>query len=167
LPRIAFAAFDRKGNLYVDGTHQYLGDFVTSFGVANGGCTAKHISWLQTLYNMSTPGSVQVDTSGRVGFVDQLSQSVVTFNPAIFGDLPYPYSIATLLGSHNVVSTALLPSGKELYSADAKHPISYEYEYPAGSKPTDPIVVGGTPIGVAVTPVEQPGTYIGPRNERK
>jgi len=149
--RVTFAAFDKTGNLYIDGLN---GSAQTSIGVIAGGCKATSITNLAQVYTVGFPGGVQVDKTGRIVICDPVREQVDTFNPPVEGQLGTPIS-ATLNGSRSPLGIALLASDKDVYTADsAGAGVSNEYAYTVSGKPKNTIAVGGQPVGVAVTPVQ-------------
>lgn len=148
--RVMFAAFDKKGVLYVDGMNS---GYQTSFGLVTGGCNATTITNLEYVYTVSFPGGIQIDKAGRIAFCDPYNYVVDTFDPPVndaFGD---PASTTPLTGSIFPLGIAILASGTNLYAADSgSSGLAEEYKYTAGGDAENTIAVGGQPIGIAVTP---------------
>jgi hypothetical protein len=151
--QIMFAAFDAKGDLYIDGLD---GGYATSFGLVTGGCAATSIASISpsAVYTLSFPGGIQIDKHGRIGFTDSYRRDEVTFNPPLNGAFTRPTSVIVLTGTVSPLGYALLASGKDIYVADpGGSGIAAEYPYPRGDgSALSTIAVGGQPIGVAVTP---------------
>jgi hypothetical protein len=148
-PRITFAAFDKSGDLYIDGT---IDRIATAFGIVSGGCKAASITNIEPTYTTGFPGSLQVDNAGHIAVTDGVRYQVETFDPPADGELGGPVSLTALTNSTNDVSSALLASGKDLYAVDSGTGLSSEYAYGSAGNALDTFAVGGQPIGVAVTP---------------
>ncbi|MBD5655163.1 MAG: hypothetical protein IAI50_08260 [Candidatus Eremiobacteraeota bacterium] len=148
-PRITFAAFDKSGNLYIDGT---IDRIITAFGIVSGGCKATSITNIAVTYTIGFPGSLQVDNAGRIAVTDGVRYQVETFDPPTDGELGAPTSLTALKNSKNDVSSALLASGKDLYGVDSGTGRASEFAYGSDGAALDSIAGGGQPIGVAVTP---------------
>jgi DNA-binding beta-propeller fold protein YncE len=146
-----FAAFDAKGNLYVDFSPK--GDSCPCLGeianATNGGTTLA----LLTTSNSIHPGGIQVTTTGQIAIFDQGSNTVYTYNAPSGGSLGSPVAHAHLAGSLDAPAEFAFTSDmKNLYVANNSDNNSvYEFAYPAGGKVSS-ISVGGLPFGVALFP---------------
>jgi hypothetical protein len=148
--RVMFAAFDKRGDLYIDGLN---GGYQTSFGLVSGGCGATSITSITPVYTVGFPGGIQIDKAGRIAFADPSRQQVATFDPPVNDTFGAPVTTTPLTGAISPLGFALLASGKALYVADSGGPgLAEEYQYTAGGSAINTIAVGGQPIGVAVTP---------------
>jgi hypothetical protein len=148
--QVMFATFNDKGDLYIDGLNS---GYQTSFGLVTGGCQATSITYLNYIYTVAFPGGIQIDTEGRIGFVDPVREQVDTFTPPAGGSFGDPVALTPLTGATTPLGYALLASGRDLYVADSGGSGSAEeYKYTGIGSATNTIAVGGQPIGVAVTP---------------
>jgi hypothetical protein len=148
--RIMFAAYDKSGDLYIDGLNS---GYQTTFGLVEGGCGATSITYLNSVYTVGFPGGIQIDKAGRIAFADPVRQQVVTFDPPVNDAFGEPVTTTPLTGAISPLGFALLASGSDLYVADSGGPgLAEEYPYTAGGSAINTIAVGGQPIGVAVTP---------------
>ena len=148
--QVMFAAFDKRGDLYIDGLNS---GYQTSFGLVIGGCEATNITSITPVYTVGFPGGIQIDKAGRIGFADPVRQQIATFDPPVNDTFGAPASTTPLTGAISPLGFALLASGTSLYVADSGGSgLAEEYRYTAGGSPINTIAAGGQPIGVAVTP---------------
>jgi hypothetical protein len=150
--RPTFAGFDKTGNLYIDAVEAPI----QNDGLIAGGCKAQSIQFITGPYTVGFPGSVQVDKAGRIAITDPVRDQIETFDPPVNGNLGNPVTVTPLNGLNSAISSALLASGKSAYVADTQSAAAYEFAYTPGGAPKNTIAVGGQPVGVAVTPAEQP-----------
>jgi len=131
--RIYFDAFDKSGNLYVDGTDS-SGHFVV--GEVIGECGATTISPLSIRNKIGSPGGVAVLTNGDIALGDQAGPNVTsivyTYRPPAHGSLGAPTKTTTLNAVYDGVDFAFNPSDHSLWIADAEAEDFAEYTYPAG-----------------------------------
>jgi hypothetical protein len=149
-----FGAFDAKGNFYFDGFNE--NDVATVFEVV-GGVNGKSITVLSTANTLEFPGGVQVTPKGDIAVDDQEGPAIYTYAAPKSGKLGSPIDTTTLTGSSDPVSYAFTKTATDLYTADAGNAASYQFKYPAGGSPTQTISIPGSePIGIAITPFENP-----------
>ena len=147
-----FAAFDKSGNVYVDG-HDNNGN--TIVGEVTGGCSATTISTLSTGNAISFPGGIQVLSNGDVAIDDQLGAAVYTYAPASGGSLGSPVATTSLSGASDPVNFAIKAEDHNLWTADAGLLNANKYGYPAGGSPSKTFTNNfQLPIGVAVNPAQ-------------
>jgi hypothetical protein len=148
--QVMFAAFDKRGDLYIDGLNS---GYQTTFGLVSGGCGATGITYITSVYTVAFPGGVQIDKAGRIGFADPVREQIATFNPPVDDTFGVPVTTTPLTGAISPEGFALLASGSDVYVADSGGSgLAEEYPYTAGGSAINTIAVGGQPIGVAVTP---------------
>ncbi len=151
--RIYFAAFDRRGNLYVDGTDA-AGHFVA--GRVTGECRATSIVPLSIRNTISSPGGVAVLRNGDIALGDQSDPNVTaivyTYKPPSRGSLGAPTATTTLKAAYDVVDFAFEPSDRSLWVADAEAEDFAKYVYPAGGLPLTAYPNFEQPAGVAAYP---------------
>ncbi len=143
------AAFDHNGNFYFDGANS---TFSSVFGEISGGCKATKARLLTTTNTVKFAQGIQIDKRGRVAVVDTSSALIDTYEPPKKGSFGSPVSTTLLTGSSNPVTIAFLSSGCAFYVTDGTDDVVNEYKYPAGGAATNTISVGGTALGVSVTP---------------
>jgi len=152
--RVYFCAFDKSGNLYVDGENS-SGDFQVGeiAKVTKGGT-----KWTTLTIGNSIefPGGVQVTTKGLIAIDDQEAATVYSYNPPKKGSLGSPVDTTAITGSSDAVTFAFTSTNTDLWTADASNANSAEYAYPKGGSAITTISVGGEPIGAAVVPAEIP-----------
>jgi len=150
--RIAFDAFDKSGNLYVDGQSTPTGGTFVAGKIA-GGCKAKSIAVLSTSNTIGFPGGIQISSAGNVLIDDQGAGTVYTYGP----NLGTPKATTVLTGSNDAVSIALTKSGGDVWTADLSG-FAGEWKYPAGGAIVKQIALpsGAQPLGIALNPNAQP-----------
>jgi hypothetical protein len=123
-------AFDRAGNLYLDG-QDGPNDFI---GEIKGGCKATKVELLKTNNTLGQLQGIQVDKAGRIAILPLFSGIIYTYNPPKHGSLGNPVSTTTLGTAGGGFSFAFLASGRNLYAGigDSSSSGAYEYDYPAG-----------------------------------
>ncbi|HEY6325241.1 MAG TPA: hypothetical protein VIW73_01820 [Candidatus Cybelea sp.] len=153
------AAFDHKGNLYVDGYN-----LATKAAVAakiDGGCKAKRATTLAINNTIAYPISIRVDKSGRIAILDAPEYKAVidTYNPPTGGSLGTPVSTTTLSVPTYAGDFTFRASGGHVWVDFQSLGPSYgsaasEYAYPSGSAPGRTVMgdPSSAPGGVAVTP---------------
>jgi hypothetical protein len=152
--RVYFLAFDKTGNLYVDGSNSSGGVEVGE--IANATKGGKKLVTLTYKNTIEFPGGVEVTTGGKIAIDDQLSFDVYSYNPPKKGSLGSPVATTPLTGSGDPVTFAFTQTNKDLWTADASLADANEFAYPKGGSSIKSIAVGGQPIGVAVVPAEIP-----------
>ena len=155
ISQASFAAFDAKGNLYVDfiptgSGCPCLGEIANA---TNGGTTLA----LLTTSNSIHPGGIQVTTTGQIAIFDLGSNTVYTYHAPSDGSLGSPVAHTRLGGSLDAPAEFAFTSDmKNLYVANNSDNNSvYEFAYPAGGE-VGSISVGGNPFGVALFPKQYP-----------
>lgn len=150
--RVFFDAFDRVGNLYVDGTDA-SGHFVV--GEVIGGCGATSIAPLSIRNKIGSPGGVAVLTNGDIALGDQtgcnVTSIVYAYKPPSGGSLGSPVKTTTLKAVYDGVAFAFKPFDHTLWIADAGAGDFVEFTYPAGAGITA-YPNFEQPAGVAVYP---------------
>lgn len=165
---LVYAAFDRKGNLYVDGSNSSTNAAV--FGKIDGGCDAQKAKALTTTNTIAYAGSIKIDKAGRIAILAAVgtypyTTVIDTYGPPTKGSLGSPVSTTPLPGTTSSYSGtfAFRTSGLSLWAGREGLGSSYaagasEFAYPAGGTPEKTIM--GTPesftYGVAVTPALVP-----------
>jgi hypothetical protein len=160
LPYGAFAAFDAEGNLYVDG---YNADFSAPvIGKINGGCNAKNFKILTTSNTLDGGAfSVHVSNHDRVSimygggsgeFIDTYKQPIDDSLGAPVLSTPVelnrpPLAVAFTFSSLANVFYCAEQGGGGLLT---------KYDFPKGIAPENTVVVGNSPMDVAVTPRLEP-----------
>jgi NHL repeat len=153
LARVYFDAFDKAGNLYVDGTGAD-GRFVV--GEVTGECAAKSIARLSIRNNIVSPGGVAVLENGAIALGDQANRngtpSVYTYEPPSGGSLGSPTKTTMLKAAYDAVDFAFDRVDRNLWIADAGADDFAKYLYPAGGLPTGAYANFEQPAGVAAYP---------------
>ncbi len=146
------AAFDHKGNLYVQGGQSGSNQF-SVIGEITGGCKATSIQVLTTSNPLGGPGGIKVDKRGRIAIGDQKAAAIYAYNPPASGSLGKPVTTTPLSATPSLQNFAFLASGRDLYTADFYNTVA-KYAYPAGGAPKSSFLAfsQATISGVAVTP---------------
>jgi hypothetical protein len=151
--RVYFDAFDKAGNLFVDGTDAG-GRYVV--GKVTGECRARSIVPLSIRTKIALPGGVAVLSNGDVALGDQADTNVTsivyTYKPPSGGSLGSPTKITTLKAVYDAVTFAFTQSDRSLWIADAGAGDFAKYRYPAGGEPLTAFANFEQPAGVAVYP---------------
>lgn len=144
-----YAAFDDKGNLYIDGNDASNNQVV---GEIAGGCDATSMILLTTGNTIGLAAGVQVNQKGRIAILDASSSAAIyTYLPPQNGSLGNPVSTTPLTSSPSALAFTFLASGRSIWVADANGRAS-NYDYPNGGGSEQTIIGSGYPSGIAVTP---------------
>jgi hypothetical protein len=163
--KVLFDAFDRKGNLYIDGTNA-SGAFVA--GEIAGGVNGKAITILTTGNTIGYPGGIEVSMKGDIAIDDQENRAIFTYNAPAQGSFGMPTATTTLTGAGDPINFVFVRSNKAIWVSDpagaGASPASGpppkalvssadKYPYPAGGGSTRDILFshGSQPTGVVVT----------------
>jgi len=141
-----FCAYDARGNLYLDAVRYNALTSVVE--IARGARTAKNLK----IRNIRSPGGLTVDSKGELLILDQYPAKIYRYalpSLALKGTVE-------LTGAEDAVTFALVRSDMAIYDADSQSASAGRYAFPSGGGPTQEIMVGGLPIGVAVTPWSPP-----------
>jgi len=151
-----FCAFDKDGNLFIDGRNS-SGDIVVGEipGAAKGKQT---LDVLTTNNSIEFPGGIAVNAKNQILIDDQEGFAVYTYNQPKKGSLGTPVDTTDLNGVGDPVTIALMCVDKDVWEADASHLTLGEYAYPKGGNAVDTITPSGAAllIGVAVVPASIP-----------
>jgi hypothetical protein len=168
--KVLFDAFDRKGNLYIDGTNA-SGAFVA--GEVVGGVSGKAITLLATGNAVGFPGGVAVSSKGKIALDDQENVAIYTYNAPVKGSLGMPIATTPLTGAGDPISFAITRTNKNIWVADAARAgltasspgpdkvlvsSADKYRYTKGGASRKDILFshGSQPDGIVVSPDEQP-----------
>jgi hypothetical protein len=151
-----FCAFDKDGNLYIDGKNE--DDDVVIGEVPGAGKGKTTLNVLTTENSIEFPGGVAVTSKGLIAIDDQEAFAVYSYNPPKKGSLGKPVDTTDLSGVGDPVTIAFTSTDKDLWEADASDLNLGEYAYPKGGDAVKTISVSGASelIGVAVSPAEIP-----------
>jgi hypothetical protein len=151
-----FAAFDGKGNLYVDGLDA---NGNTLIGVVTGGCKATKITTLGGA-KIAYPGGLQISSKGDILIDDQQAtpSTVYTYAPPLKNVFAKPVATTPLTGTSDAVAISLDSTSKNLYEANATAADAQVFSYPAGGKALKTFTPAGAqfPDGIYVSPDSQP-----------
>lgn len=145
---VYFAAFDKTGNLYVDGRDV---NGSTLIGVIAGGCKATSIATLSTVNAIGFPGGIAVLASGNIAIDDQTAGNISTYAPPSGGSLGSPVATTTLAGARDVVTFKMKAFDRNIWASDAAASLTSKFAYPGGGSAIKS-VAGGS--GVAVNPAQ-------------
>jgi hypothetical protein len=163
------AAFDGKGNLYVDSSGSGTQAPLPVAKIA-GGCRAKKYTTLTTANTIVYAGSLRVDKAGRIAILvatgtSPYTMAIDTYDPPKGNSLGSPVSTTSLPGgiSSYAGTFAFQPSGRGLWAGVEGVGQSYasgasEFAYPAGGAPEKTVIgaPGSFTYGVAVSPALVP-----------
>lgn len=139
-----FAAFDRQGNLYVDGL---TGSGAVAVGVVSPGSTVVKATGIS---GIGYPGGIAVATDGTINIDDQDCSCIKIFK--------HDTNVGTvaLNGTSDAVAFAFNKKNTALWVSDSALGTVSEYAYPAGG--TALKVHGGfnEPVGVGVDSPAKP-----------
>jgi hypothetical protein len=164
--KVIFDAFDRNGNLYIDGTNA-SGGFVA--GEIVGGVKGTAITVLTTGNTVGYPGGIAISKSGNIAICDQKNVEIFTYAPPVKGSLGSPTATTTLTGAGDPISIAFTRSNKGIWVADAASsgalqsgPVpnkvlvssADKYSYTAGGNSKKAIFFshGSEPNGIVISP---------------
>jgi hypothetical protein len=149
---VYFAAFDGKGNIYVDGTNSSrtfeIGEIVDATG---GGKTLKTLKYSGTI---GFPGGIQATIGNKIAVEDQENSTVYTFNPPKNGVLGSPVATTPLNGAGDIVAFVFTQDGKGLWGSDAANEDAAKYAYAKGGNAITTFAAPGG--GIAIVPAEIP-----------
>jgi hypothetical protein len=127
----SFGAFDKTGNLYVDG---FDANNNTIVGVAKGGCKASTVTKLTVKNTIGFPGGIQVLKTGEILIDDQNLTAIYTYAPPSGNSLGSPTTTTLLNGSGDPVTFAIT-GASDLWVADGSLLAANEFHYPSGGSP--------------------------------
>jgi hypothetical protein len=113
--KVLFDAFDRNGNLYIDGVNA-SGDFVA--GEIVGGVSGKAITVLTTGNTVGYPGGIAISSMGKIALDDQKNVAIYTYNAPVKGSLGTPIATTPLTGAGDPISIAFTRRDKGIWVAD-------------------------------------------------
>jgi NHL repeat len=156
--KVLFDAFDRKGNLYIDGING-SGDFVA--GEIVGGVSGDAITVLTTGNTVGYPGGVAVTSAGKIVVDDQKNVAIYTYNAPVKGSLGTPIATTPLTGAGDPISIAFTRKDKGIWVADpasggaadkALVSSADKYQYTTGGGSTRDILFshGSQPTGIVL-----------------
>jgi hypothetical protein len=159
--KVLFDAFDRNGNLYIDGINA-SGDFVA--GEIVGGANGKAITVLTTGNTIGYPGGIAITSMGKIVFDDQKNVAIYTYNPPVKGSLGTPIATTPLTGAGDPIGITFTRSEKGIWVADpasggladkALVSSADKYQYPVGGGSTRDILFshGSQPTGIVLSRV--------------
>jgi len=150
-----FCAFDKSGNLFVDGRASSGSTVVGEIPGAAKGKTTLNV--LTTGNSIVFPGGIQVTNSNEIAIDDQSGFAIYTYKQPKGGSLGSPVKTTALSGVSDVVSIALTSNNGDVWGADAGNLNWPEFKYPAGGSAVTTITQSGAslPIGVAITPPDK------------
>jgi hypothetical protein len=151
--RLYFDAYDKTGNLYVDGTDA-SGHFVV--GEVTGECGATSITRLSIRNKIGSPGGVAVLMNGDIALGDQAGLNVTSivyaYKPPSGGSLGSPARTTTLKAAYDGVDFAFTEFDHYLWVVDSESETFWKYVYPKGGLPVLAFANYQTPAGVAAYP---------------
>jgi hypothetical protein len=162
--KVLFDAFDRKGNLYIDGLNA-SGDFVA--GEIVGGVNGKSITVLTTGNTVGYPGGIAISSSGKIVIDDQKNVEIYTYNAPAKGSLGTPTAMTPLTGAGDPIGIAFTQRDKGIWVADPasggaadKVLVSSadKYQYSQGGASSRAIFFshGSQPTGIVLSQVSKP-----------
>ncbi len=162
--KVLFDAFDRKGNLYIDGINA-SGAFVA--GEIVGGVTGNAIAVLTTGNTIGYPGGVAISSVGKIVLDDQENVAIYTYNAPVKGSLGAPIATTPLTGAGDPIGIAFTNRDKGIWVADPasggaadKVLVSSadKYQYSEGGASTRAIFFshGSQPTGIVLSQATQP-----------
>jgi hypothetical protein len=162
--KVIFDAFDRKGNLYLDGTNA-SGGFVA--GEIVGGVNGKAITILTTGNTFGYPGGIAFSSTGTIAIDDQENVAIYTYNAPVKGSLGAPIATTPLTGAGDPIGITFTQTDKGIWVADPARggapnkvlvPSADKYQYPAGGGSTKDILFshGSQPTGIVVSQAAKP-----------
>ncbi len=154
------AAFDRKGDLFIDGS----GPKGAVVGRIKGRCHAKTVDVLSTGNVIVGPAAIRIDKADRIAIADCCPESfappiIYAYGHPKMRSLGDPVSTTVLSGSAwggAPDAFAFVASGTHAYVADTSDTFVSKYAFPAGGSATKTIPFNGGPFGIAVTPALVP-----------
>ncbi|HEY3676836.1 MAG TPA: NHL repeat-containing protein [Candidatus Tumulicola sp.] len=161
--KVIFDTFDRKGNLYIDGTNA-SGDFVA--GEIVGGVNGKTIALLTTGNTIGYPGGIAISKMGDIAIVDQENRAISSYNAPVKGSLGMPIATTPLTGAGDPINIVFTKTEKGIWVSDPAGggpadkvlvPSVDKDLYPAGGGSTRDILFshGSQPTGVGLSPAAQ------------
>jgi hypothetical protein len=151
--RVYFDAFDKSGNLFLDGETP-SGDAV--IGEIIGGAIGKSITILTTGNSFEFPGGIEVNENNQPVIDDQVGSALCTYDQPKKGSLGNPV-FTTPLKATDPVTFALTSTDADLWAADAGAVGVAEYLYPKGGSPAKSCMPQGSqPTGIAILPPNIP-----------
>jgi hypothetical protein len=150
-----FAAFDAKGNLYVDFSPK-SGKCPCVAKIADAAKGGTKLAMLRTSNSIS-PAGIRVTNTGQIAILDY-GNTVYTYNPPAHGSLGSPVATTVLDGVGTSGAFAFTRDMKDLYTVNYNdNGTVFEYAYPAGGGNVFSFDSGGSyPFGVAVFPAQYP-----------
>jgi NHL repeat len=157
--KVLFDAFDRKGNLYIDGVNA-AGAFVA--GEVVGGVNGKSITVLATGNTFGYPGGIAISSMGKIVIDDQENRAIYTYNAPVKGSFGTPTATTPLTGSGDPISFTFARTNKSIWVADPAGggpankvlvPSADKYQYSVGGASTRAIFFshGSQPTGVVLS----------------
>jgi hypothetical protein len=157
--KVLFDAFDRKGNLYIDGTSG-SGSFVA--GEVVGGVSGKAITILTTGNTIGYPGGIAITSKGKIAIDDQENRAIDTYNAPVKGALGTPIATTPLTGAGDPIGITFTQTDKGIWVADPAGggapnkvlvPSADKNQYPVGGGSTRTILFshGSQPTGIVLT----------------
>jgi hypothetical protein len=162
--KVIFEAFDRKGNLYIDGTNA-SGAFVA--GEVVGGVNGKAITVLTTGNTFGYPGGIAISSAGKIAIDDQENIAIYTYNAPVKGSFGSPIATTPLTGAGDPIGITFTKTDKGIWVADPARggapnkvlvPSADQYQYSAGGGSTRDILFshGSQPTGIVLSRPAKP-----------
>jgi hypothetical protein len=150
---MGFDAFDRKGNIYVNGIS--LDQTKVLIGEISGGCKATSIRNVTVGNALQGVGGIQV-YDGKLLVLDPAGSTLYTYSPQSERALGQPSARTTLPHLVLPASIAMVAGNPALWIADEYWGVVYQYGYPTGDLVKDLDNGISAPFGVAVNPAQTP-----------
>jgi hypothetical protein len=162
--KVIFDAFDRKGNLYIDGVNG-SGSFVA--GEIVGGVNGKAITILTIGNAIGYPGGIAISSKGNIAIDDQENIAVYTYNAPVKGSLGAPIATTPLTGAGDPISLTFTQGDKGIWVADPARggapnkvlvPSADKYQYTVGGGSTRDILFshGSQPADIVLSQAAKP-----------
>ncbi len=154
----AFCAFDKNGNLLLDGSSNAGKPIVE--GILHG-VHGTSLTTLTTANSLEQPGGIGISTSGNIAIQDVGASAIYTYAAPRGTNLGSPVSTTPLTGGSVSLDFAFVPGSTLVLTAGAYPNVVQLFKYPLGGSPIKSVSLSsgfeGIPIpnGVAINPTEQ------------
>ncbi len=147
-----FCAFDKAGNLFLDGFGA-----TAEVGEVVGGIRGTSITNLTTGNALAYAGGVGVTKTGLISILDSQRRAIYSYDPPTNGNLGSPIQSTSLSGASNPLGIAFAPDNTHVAVADVNLGELLVYRFPAGGLALAGVTLPGfgRAFGVAIVPTEQ------------